>query len=50
VALSDKAIQRLARLGYVGEAELKFWRDFWHSGGELFFWGFLRKEKEAAGE
>jgi hypothetical protein len=50
VALSEKAIQRLAQLGYAGDAELKFWRDLWQSEGESFFWGFLRKEEEATGE
>lgn len=48
MALNEKAIQHLARLGYVHDAQLKFWRDLWHSEGESFFWGFLRKEEEAA--
>jgi hypothetical protein len=50
MALSEKAIQRLARLGYASDAELKFWRVLWQSEGASFFWGFLRKEEEAAGE
>jgi hypothetical protein len=48
--LSEEAIQRLARLGYAGDAELTFWRKLLQSEGESFFWGFLRKEEEAAGE
>jgi hypothetical protein len=48
VALSEKATQRLAQLGYVGAAALKFWEGLWQSEGESFFCGFLRKEEEAA--
>jgi hypothetical protein len=43
-------MQRLARLGCASDAELKFWRDLWQLEGEPFFWGFLHKEEEAAGE
>ncbi len=50
VALSEKAIRRLARLGYADDAELKFWRDLWLREGESFFGAYLRKEEEAAGE
>jgi hypothetical protein len=50
VALSETAIERLSRLGYTDDAALKFWRDLWQAEGESFFWGFLRKEEEAAGE
>ncbi len=50
MALSEIAMQQLARLGYATDAELKFWQGLWQSEGELFFWGFLRKEEEAAEE
>jgi hypothetical protein len=50
MALSTNAMQRLARLGYITDAELKFWRGLWQSEGESFFWGFLRKEEESATE
>jgi len=50
VVLSDKALRRLARLGYTTEVELQFWKGLWQSQGESFFWGFLRKEEEAAEE
>lgn len=48
MALSENATRRLAQLGYVGDAALKFWQGLWESEGESFFWGFLRKEEEAA--
>jgi hypothetical protein len=50
VALREKAVQRLARLGYVTDAGLKFWRGPWQSEGESFFWGFLQKEEATAEE
>jgi hypothetical protein len=50
VAVSAEAVERLARLGYATEADLRFWRGLWQSEGESFFWGFLRKEEEAANE
>jgi hypothetical protein len=50
VALNEEAMQRLARLGHASDADLSFWRDLWQKQGESFFWGFLRKEEEAAGE
>src|SRR5207302_1562474 len=48
VTLSEKATRRLAQLGYVGDASLKFWQGLWQSEGESFFWGFLREEEKAA--
>jgi hypothetical protein len=50
VALSAKAVERLARLGYVTDADLRPWRWLWQSESESFFWSFLRKEEEAADE
>jgi hypothetical protein len=50
VALSAEAVQRLARLGYATDADREFWEDLWQSEGESFFWGFLRKNEEAADE
>jgi hypothetical protein len=50
VTLSAKAVQRLARLGYATDADLQFWQGLCQSEGESFFWGFLRKEEEAADE
>lgn len=50
MALNEKAMQRLARLGYVQDAELTFWRDLWQSEGESFFWFFLRKKEKATEE
>jgi hypothetical protein len=50
VALSDKAVRRLAALGVTGEAALRFWTDIWQSEGESFFWRFVEKEEEAAAE
>jgi hypothetical protein len=50
VALSAKAVRQLARLGYVTDADLRFWQRLWQSEGESFFWGFLRKEEKAADE
>jgi hypothetical protein len=50
VALSEKAIQRLARLGYVTDAHLAFWRRLWQSESESLFWSFLEKEEGAAEE
>jgi hypothetical protein len=50
MALSDKAMQRLAQLGYAGEADLEFWRELWQSEGESFFWFFLSKREKAAEE
>ena len=35
-------MQRLAQLGYVTEADLRFWPGLWRSSGESFFWSFLR--------
>jgi hypothetical protein len=48
--LSAEAVRRLARLGCSTDADLRFWHGLWQSEGELFFWGFLRKEEEAADE
>jgi hypothetical protein len=50
VALSAEAVRRLARLGYATDADLRFWQGLWQSEGEPFFWGFLRKEEQAADE
>jgi hypothetical protein len=50
VALSAEAVQRLALLGYTSDSDLRFWRELWKSQGESFFWGFLRKDEEAAAE
>jgi hypothetical protein len=47
VALSAQAVQRLARLGYASDADLRFWQELWQSEGQSFFWGFLRKEEAA---
>ena len=47
MALSDKALRRLAQLGYVDEADLTFWRGLWQSEGESFFWVFVHKAEEA---
>jgi hypothetical protein len=49
-ALSEEAVQRLARLGYTTEADLRSWTDLWRSEREPFFWSFLRKKEEAAEE
>jgi hypothetical protein len=49
-ALSEEAVQRLARLGYTTEADLRSWTDLWRSERESFFWLFLRKKEEAAEE
>jgi hypothetical protein len=46
--LSETATQRLARLGYSTDAELRFWQGLWQSEGESFFWSFLQKEEAAA--
>src|SRR4051812_573993 len=48
--LTQKALDRLARLGYTAEPDLRFWRGLWESEGESFFWGVLRSEAKAAGE
>jgi hypothetical protein len=50
VALSAEAEERLARLGYATDADLRSWRWLWQSEGESFFWFYLRKEEEAADE
>lgn len=50
MALPAEAVHRLARLGYVTDAALGFWQGLWQSEREAFFWGFLRKEEEAAEE
>jgi hypothetical protein len=50
MALSVEAMQRLSRLGYATDADLRFWQGMWQSEGESFFWGYLGKEEEAADE
>ncbi len=50
MALSAEAVERLAQLGYATDADLRFWQGLWQSEGESFFWGFLRKEEQAAEE
>jgi hypothetical protein len=50
VLFSKNAKQRLARLGYATDADLKFWQALWQSEGEKFFWGFLHQEEQAAEE
>ena len=47
--LSDRAVQRLARLGYVGESDLEPWRRLWRHDGERSFWGRLFEEEHAEG-
>lgn len=50
MALSDKAIQRLAALGISGDDALRFWVNLWQSEGEAFFWRFVQKEEKAVAE
>jgi hypothetical protein len=50
LALRADAVQRLGRLGYATDVDLRFWRGLWESEGEAFFWEFLRKEEQAADE
>lgn len=46
MALSTKALQHLARLGYAAEADLRFWRWLWESRGEPAFWAMIREVKK----
>jgi hypothetical protein len=50
VDLSEESIQRLARLGYTTEAELKYWRDLLQSAGEPIFAIYLGKMEESIQE
>jgi hypothetical protein len=46
VTLSDKAMKRLARLGYATDDELRGWQWLWSEGGS--FWGVLHEAEQAA--
>lgn len=51
MALNAEAVERLARLGYTTEAQLKYWQWVWQQPeSQLFFSDFLRQEEEAADE
>ena len=43
--LSERAVQRLARLGYADESELEPWRSLWRQDGETSFWSRLFEEE-----
>src|SRR3989442_3943741 len=47
MALSAEIIERLNRLGFITEEDLKFWRRIW-AEDEPVFWVCLRKDEEAA--
>jgi hypothetical protein len=48
MGLSPEVIQRINRLGFVTEDDLKFWQSIWADLDEPAFRVFLRKEEEAA--
>jgi hypothetical protein len=48
--LTPQALDKLARLGYAAEPELRLWRGLWESEGEAFFWSFLGSHERAADE
>jgi hypothetical protein len=50
VELSPEAVQRLVRLGYQTDADLRYWRWVRKTLGESGFWGFLGKSEQAAEE